>query len=515
MSRPKYADNSILLECKVNNSTSVLSTIYSIKYNFKVGFNYKISVNYKGVKHIDDGYYPSIGLKISTTNGGTASETTCVGPSLYSISNAATFTKGDAGSSYAWANDFIDITLSQAAEYLLVGVFPYDVTTRTGYIYVRKIQIIETPPAGAFTISPGVSSMTCGSTSPITHTINNNNNITNITNYTWNLGASPNGWLLPNGTPAPTTYSTGTTNTLTLTPDCGKLLSNVSCSITANGINYNTSNSSNISISEPAYNISGATTLCNGNTNYILNGLVCNSTLAWIPPPSNLGTLSNLTTSPTTLTYGGTSGTFTLTANVTSCGVTTPVTLPVRVGSYTSSDYTMSGGGSTSQPLYWCPNNTYSFSVNGPGSNYQWTIPTGWTINYNGGYVLVLRAPPSSSPPTGTVSVTFTEPCGSSITKSFFTAFSSSACTGTDPRFTYAPNPAPSYLNVAVASSYVGTVYIRRIQIIAVNTGTTVFDQTYGGNASSAYITTSSFQTGTYTLRIYDGSIWASYQFVR
>jgi hypothetical protein len=43
----------------------------------------------------------------------------------------------------------------------------------------------------------------------------------------------------------------------------------------------------------------------------------------------------------------------------------------------------------------------------------------------------------------------------------------------------------------------------------------TVFDQTYGANTSNAYITTSGFQTGIYNLRIYDGSAWATYQFLR
>ena len=123
----------------------------------------------------------------------------------------------------------------------------------------------------------------------------------------------------------------------------------------------------------------------------------------------------------------------------------------------------MTGGNSSTQPLYWCPNQTFGFSVNGTGSNYIWTVPTGWTINYQSNYVCVLKSPSTSSPPTGTVSVTFTEPCGTQVTKSFFVAYSFSACTSTDPRFTYSPNPAPSYLNVAVASGFTSTVLIKRI----------------------------------------------------
>lgn len=219
--------------------------------------------------------------------------------------------------------------------------------------------------------------------------------------------------------------------------------------------------------------------------------------------------------------YGGTPGNFTLTANVTSCGVITPVTLPVHVGAYSSSAYTMSasGPGSTgsTQPLYWCPNQTYSFTISGgDASNYQWTIPPGWTLNYQSNYLCVLKAPTSSYPPTGQVEVTFTEPCGTQITKSFFVSYSSSSCSGTDPRFTFSPNPAPSYLYVAVASGYTSTTKIQRIQIINTSNYITVFDQSYGTPGTlSAYVTTSSFQSGTYTLRIYDGTTWAVYQFVR
>jgi hypothetical protein len=282
-----------------------------------------------------------------------------------------------------------------------------------------------------------------------------------------------------------------------------------------NSTNYNT-NSTAVSYTQPTLSINGSSSLCSGSTDYTINGLVCNSSIVWTAPPLNLGTLNSLTTSPATLTYGGTSGSLTLTVNVTSCGVTTPVTLPVRVGPYTASDYTLTGGGSSTQPLYWCPNQTYAFSVAGDASNYQWTIPPGWTINYQSNYLCVLRAPSSTSSPTGTVSVSFTEPCGTNLTKSFFTAFSSSACTGTDPRFTYSPNPAPSFLNVAVASGFTSSTRIRRIQIIRTSIGTTVFDQNYGTpGVLSAFISTSSFQPGTHSLRIFDGTVWATYQFIR
>lgn len=104
ISRPKYSDNSVVLECKPVNGTSILSTIYSIAYNFKVGYNYQIQVYYKGEKRGSDGLYPSVGLSISTTNGGNDNNSTCVSPTSYSLASANAFSQGASGPTYGYAN---------------------------------------------------------------------------------------------------------------------------------------------------------------------------------------------------------------------------------------------------------------------------------------------------------------------------------------------------------------------------------------------------------------------------
>lgn len=516
--QPSYdnANGSVDLDCNIFNGSQNNGTEYRTTVNFKQGYAYTITINAARIMSTQQG--GNALLRLDLNSGGSGGNIQCNGTGFIDASGSGNLKQ----SLQIGSNTFTDYVYNYAPlaaqqTYLMVAAIP-----PAGSVYqtilIRKITITETPPAASFSISSSTSSLACGATTPVTFTVNNVNNTPGITSYTWNIGATPNGWIY-NGSPAPASIPITSTSLspLVLTPDCGKALSSVSATVTANAVNYNTSNSSTVSISQPTYSITGASSLCSGNTNYTLNGLVCNSSIAWTPPSASLGSLSTLTASPTTLTYGGTSGNFTLTANVTSCGVTTPVTLPVHVGAYTSSDYTMSGGNSTTQPLYWCPNQTYGFSVSpNNSSNYVWTIPTGWTSTYNGGYVNSMRAPTGTNPPTGTVSVSFTEPCGTTITKSFFAAYSSSACTGTDPRFTYSPNPAPSYLYVAVASGYTSTTKIQRIQIVRSSTGLTIFDQNYGTpGVLSAYITTSSFQTGNHILRIYDGSIWASYQFVR
>jgi hypothetical protein len=300
---------------------------------------------------------------------------------------------------------------------------------------------------------------------------------------------------------------------LTLTPDCGKALNSISATVVANGISYNTTNSADISISLPSYSITGISSLCIGSSNYTLNGLVCNSSIVWTAPPSNFGSLSSLTTSPTTLTYGGTSGNLTLTANVTSCGVNTDVTLPIHVGPYIGSDFTFSSSSSlNSQPLYWCPNQNYTFTVGGvSASNYSWTVPSGWQILYNSQNMMVAKSPPSPGA-SGQVTVNFTEPCGATISKNIYCIFSSSGCSGSSV-YTITPNPASSYITIACASlqTYCN---ISAVQITDIY-GQIKSSQTWSYTNQQVQMPVYFLNPGTYIAKIYDGSQWYSVQFVK
>lgn len=489
------------------------STAFVINYPFLTGKNYNINIIAVG--------NADVSLKASVvpnvTNFVTSSQTACTGDAnafSYSTAGAGQFSTATSTTSTTYAIPQFTIPGNTSYNYLYVWSSGGKPTLDLDALYISKITITESAVVApvSFTL-PSTTSFACGSSAAINLAVNNVYGTTGVTDYTWNLGATPNGWLY-NNVAAPATVSTGATNTIALTPVCNTIPKNVSTTVTANGIAYNT-NTSTVSITQPSMSINGSSNFCSGSSPYSITGLPCNATVSWSATPTGIVTPSTSTSTTPSFTQTG-NGTVTLTATVTSCGATQPaLTKSVKVGGYTSSDYTMTANSSSTQPLYWCPNITYGFSVNGPGTNYVWTVPTGWTSTYNGGYVNSMRAPAGNTPPTGTVSVSFTEPCGTTITKSFFAAYSSSACTGTDPRFTYSPNPAPSYLNVAVASGYTSTVSIKRIQIVSVSTGTTVFDQSYGSGVLSAYITTSGFQTGNYNLRIYDGSAWATYQFIR
>lgn len=502
-----------------NRNNFVAGVAYAFSYPIKAGFTYNVSAEVFRVKNAGGTTLAQTNFEIGSTlnlpdpNQAGTNPTACGMVPYSKLIPIAAFRIGAVQINNSSAQTFNVIqNFTPTTNYSFFTILAYgDLIADEVNVNIKKITINETHP---FSLSPNTIDIPCGNVVTQTFTVNNATNAPGVTNYTWNLGAN-NGWLF-NNAPAPSTISTGTSNTLTLTPDCGKALSNVTATVTVGGINYNT-NTAAISVSQPGYTISGASSICSGSSSYSVNGLVCNSTVVWTSPPSNLATLSSLATSSTTLTVTGNSGDFTLTANVTSCGVTTPVTLPVKVGGFTASDYTLTAGGSSTQPLLWCSGRTYSFAIGGPNpSNIAWTPPTGWTITYNGGSYCVMRAPAGSTPPSDAVTVTLNEPCGTQVTKTFQTAFSTSACTGTDPRFTFSPNPAPTFLNVSVASGFrTSGVTIRRIQVVRVATGLTVTDTNYTNGVLDATIVTSGYAPGSYTLRVFDGTIWAAYQFLK
>lgn len=371
--------------------------------------------------------------------------------------------------------------------------------TSLDVIYISKIVITQTPVA-SFNITPATISYACGTTSAKTFTINNSAGTPGITNYSWTLGTN-NGWR-HNGSNAPSTISTGTTNTITLTPICGALQKPISAIVTANSINYNTSNIVTPSITPPVLSINGATSLCSGQTNYSITGLVCNSTIAWTPPPSNLATLSSLNSSPTGLTKGNSSGNFTLSATVSSCSQPQIVSLPVHVGQYTADDYILDGNGGSN---YYCINKTYSFSLlSKPGTsagatNYVWTIPAGWTMVYNGGQYIAIKAPSTTSPPSGTLSVSFTETCGSTLTKNFYLAYSSSACTSLKRIFNLSPNPASSFINIERTNSDFNFAKAK-IQIVDMF-GNVRLSSIWDGETKR--ISTTALKNGQYFIKVY------------
>lgn len=178
----------------------------------------------------------------------------------------------------------------------------------------------------------------------------------------------------------------------------------------------------------------------------------------------------------------------------------------IDVVPFTSSDYALVGNNGS---MYWCPNQTTSFSVSGQGAtNYNWSLPTAWTMINNGGSYIVVRAPSSTYPPTGTLSVTVTEPCGTLIAINKFLAYSSSACSPSIP-YTLYPSPASTYVNIEVTNSQTN---IAAVQITDMY-GNILINNQYSGNYTGVQIGVYALQNGPKIAKIYSGAQWYSIQF--
>lgn len=284
----------------------------------------------------------------------------------------------------------------------------------------------------------------------------NGGGTTGITNYTWNLGATPNGWKLPNGTAAPATYSTGTTSTLTLTPVCAVTQKNVSATVTANGINYNT-NISTVSVTAPNISISGTNPLCGGNAVYTVAGLPCNATVTWgVTPSSGI----------VTYMISGNSITLTKTANAT--GV---VTLTATISGNCSplSTSTQIGVGSiipnlVAQLISAIDDPTvYQFTATGiPSATYNWYVITnGTTALRQTGYSNVFEwyFPCNAS---RTIYCTVTTNCGTTTSPSIT---KTGGCKGAN--ILVSPNPATNTVTIAPApaSASQSTVSFNEVKI--------------------------------------------------
>ena len=287
---------------------------YRIAYNFKAGYSYMVYITAAAIENtLGFNTGPYIRADINSSSGG--GSTGCNGPESlnYNVGGnpAAKVIPSNAFQEFQYI--FPQMGNQQTLE---ITVFPAtDGGTKT--VRIRKIRIIETAPAPSFTLTPSPVSISCGSTAPITF-IATGTNIPNgaTVTHNWNLGDTLNGWLY-NGSSAPKTITTGSTNTLTLTPICGTTQSNVSASATINNVVYKT-NTSNITVTPPPLSIQGPSSICSGSSVYSLIGtLPCNGTVTWTASPAGVVSLSPIGSTVTATQVG--SGLATITATINTC----------------------------------------------------------------------------------------------------------------------------------------------------------------------------------------------------
>jgi len=272
-------------------------------------------------------------------------------------------------------------------------------------------------------------SLSCGNNSPVTFTLQNADQASCITGYTWNIGSSPNGWLYQ-GSPAPATIST-TTNTLTLTPAAGTTPpGNVSVTPLINGVAYPSSFTETVNFSSaiPTYTLSGAGNICTSEVYSLDNALVTGSSVTWsVTPATSAVTVTPLSATTVQLTrVGSQTGTVTLTASISNPCTNTPSvvtktgiiigTPPSQiVGPYDSTNTTLVSTMYANSTYYFY---AYEGTTNPPPSTYAWVLtpPAGsdnFPMNFSGSPIKV-KFPGDVG--QYTLKVTKTNSCGTAIT---------------------------------------------------------------------------------------------------
>jgi hypothetical protein len=260
------------------SSAQTKRTDYRISYPFKSGYIYRIEFTAFGDVS-NSTAYPSLGAQLFTAAGLNLTSTAC--GAVYNkdlLQLGSVLIQQLNGISTTYSPPSANFTSSFNYDYLVLEATCSAAQDITANVYIQKIKIIETAPV-SFTLPP-TTTFACGTTTPQTFTVTNVNGTTGITDYTWNLGSVSNHWLY-NGSPAPQTISTGTIGSLSLTPVCGAVQSNVYATVTANDNTYNT-NTSSISYSPLTATITGSDAFCSETSSYQLDGLPCsNSTVVW------------------------------------------------------------------------------------------------------------------------------------------------------------------------------------------------------------------------------------------
>lgn len=374
---------------------------------------------------------------------------------------------------------------------------------------INRITITET--VAVPTITSSISSLTCGATTPATFTINNVGGITGITDYTWNLGTTPNGWLLPNGSPTPATHSTGTTNSLTLTPVCGSSLQNVSATVNTASNSFPTNNAT-VTISTPSLTISGNNFICtNPETYSVGSNLPCNSTVSWTVSP--LGIVNLAPSGNSVILTKITDGTVTLTANVSAaCGATVPA-LNKTINAQSTPPNPTAATLFNQQTRTGEKFAEYSITPNVAGATYIVTPSVqNFTFYFVFGNTVEVVYPCTSVPGFFEGTVKIQNGCGTStgsvtINKSF------SVCDdggGRDKVMLVTSNPGMSATNVSVTEKESGKpIDIKWIQVLS-KEGVLIKEYKYEKGTKQAMLNLSSLKKDVYIIRAFDGAVWIS-----
>ncbi|MDP3679829.1 MAG: LamG-like jellyroll fold domain-containing protein [Flavobacterium sp.] len=260
--------------------------------------------------------------------------------------------------------------------------------------------------AGTPTVCPAIIGLTYSITA-----------VTNATSYTWTV---PTGWSITAGTG---------TNSITVTS--GNTGQNGTISVTATN-SCGTSSARTLAVTVSAATpatpgaISGTVTQCPALTGqtYSIAAVANASSYTWTVPTGWTIT-GGAATNTITVTSGtaGQNGTISVTAT-NSCGTSLANTLGVTVSPATPVTPGLIAGTSTVCPAI--IGLTYSITAVPNATTYTWAVPTGWSITAGAG-TNSITVTSGSTGQNGTISVTATNSCGTSLARTLAVTVSPAA----------------------------------------------------------------------------------------
>jgi hypothetical protein len=266
--------------------------------------------------------------------------------------------------------------------------------------------------------------------------------------------------------------------------------------------------------------ISGPSTVCTSSSTYSLQNLPAGTTATWsVSPSSRVSTSSGSGTSASISAASCTIGDATITFAINDSGTIVYESKQIHVVGPDATDFGFRAlytngtpapmGGST---YLLCANTHYHIYLDNDAStscgvsNLTWTIPSGWTKNYQSSNMISIY---TNSSPGGQVTVkgqTCCSSCGSNVsfTTGYFGTYYS--CGG---YYMASPNPGSEFIDISLAdeeSNLKSAQISRDIRItIYNNTGSIV--HTNSINELPYRINTSELPIGSYVIRIMDGNI--------
>ena len=490
---------------------------YRISYNFKIGYSYTIYVTAAALENTI-GFATGPFIRLDVNNNGGGGSTGCNGPETLSASASGNPAAVKLSSDIFQEFQFIFPSLGTQPT-LEISAFPAtDGGTKT--VRVKKIRIVETPPAGNFTLTPSSLAVQRGTSTSQTFTVNNINSTPGVTGYTWNIGTTPNGWVY-NGSAAPAIINTST-NTLSLSSvACANTISNISAIAIIGTTSYPT-NSCLVSLSEPSYIINGSNLQCTATTQtYSLNTNPCNNNVIWSVNNSMVTLIPNgSSVDVSTNTLNG--GSFSLTANITGVNGTVTISKQISVGPPPPITNIQ-----TTYSRFKCNVIKYIFTVIGAESatNYQWyyrniTKGTGFTLFKNSSANFANSPVNDGSCDQIEIRVDATNACSITPVQYLFPSdlcppFVDGSCTPTT-ALTISPNPSTGNIHLKLVDQpnvIPANTHEKKIMTIRIVDKMGQIKKTFNGNGfDEMTIDLSSLPTDIYTILVFNGKEWISKQ---